>query len=234
MPDFIEALRRRLVELGCPLKQVRRLVREVADHREDLKQTAVAEGLSGADAEARANALLGDPLALAEQLMTALRRSTWWGRHYAVTFCLLPLLVYPVLWALLLLVEMLLEFGLGYRWDAKKIEVAVNNPVTFHHLATAFQWMDYAAIALVALFFCWLARRSAVSFKWMLTACAVCSAIAVITWGKIEPHSFSLGFSMNSHLHMPWFRGVIPFLVAVAMYVFQRRTRRRFQEKVAV
>ena len=234
MPDFIEPLRRRLVELGCPMKQVRRLVREVADHREDLKQTAVAEGLSGADAEARANALLGDPLALAEQLMTALRRSTWWGRHYVVTFSLLPLLVYPVLWALLLLVAMLLEFGLGYRWDAKKIEVAVNNPVTFHHLATAFQWMDYAAIALVALFFCWLARRSAVSFKWMLTACAVCSAIAVITWGKIEPHSFSLGFSMNSHLHMPWFRGVIPFLVAVAMYVFQRRTRRRFQEKVAV
>jgi hypothetical protein len=59
MPDFIEPLRRRLVELGCPRAQVRRLVREVADHREDLKQAAVVEGSSGADAEARANAQLG-------------------------------------------------------------------------------------------------------------------------------------------------------------------------------
>jgi hypothetical protein len=234
MSDFIEPLRRRLVELGCPMKQVRRLVREVADHHEDLKQAAVAEGLSGVDAEARADALLGDPLALAEQLMTALRRSSWWGRHYVVTFGLLPLLVYPVLWALLLLLQMALGFALGYGWNWEKLHAVVNNPIIFHHLATAFQWMDYAAIALVALLFCWLARRAAVKLKWMVTACAVCSAIAVITWGRIEPHSFSLGFSMNSHLHMPWFRGAIPLLVAVAMYVFQRRTRRRFQEKVAV
>ena len=48
MPDFVEPLRRRLVELGCPMAQVRRLSREVADHRDDLKQAAVSEGLSGA------------------------------------------------------------------------------------------------------------------------------------------------------------------------------------------
>ncbi|MGA8493416.1 MAG: hypothetical protein WB711_23545, partial [Terriglobales bacterium] len=114
MPDFIEPLRRRLLELGCPIAQMRRLVREVADHREDLRQAALAEGLSGADAEARANTQLGDPLVLAEQMMVALRRSTWWGRHYVVTFGLLPLLAYPILWALFLLLQMALGFALGY------------------------------------------------------------------------------------------------------------------------
>ncbi|MGD0086219.1 MAG: hypothetical protein ABSC24_03740 [Verrucomicrobiota bacterium] len=234
MPDFIEALRRRLVELGCPLKQVRRLVREVTDHREDLKQAAVAEGLSGADADARANASLGDPLVLAEELMTALRRSSWWGRHFVVTFCLLPLLVYPILWALLLLLQLALGFALGYGWNWEKLHVVVNNPATFHHLATVYQFMDYAAIALVTLLFCWLARRAVVKLKWMVVSCAICSVCAMIWWGRIEPNSFFLGFSLNSHLHMPWFRGVIPLLVVGAVYVCQRRSRQRFQEKIAV
>src|ERR1700690_766269 len=143
MPYFIEPLRRRLVELGCPMKQVRRLVREVADHREDLKHAAVAEGWSGADAEARANAQLGDPLALAEELMAALRRSTWWGRHYVVTFGLLPLLAYPVFWALFLVLELLLVITFGYGWDSKKLDVAADNPVAFHHLLMACHFMDY-------------------------------------------------------------------------------------------
>jgi hypothetical protein len=234
MPDFIEPLRRRLLELGCPLAQVRQLVREVADHREDLRQAALAEGLSGADAEARANTQLGDPLVLAEQMMVALRRSTWWGRHSVVAFGLLPFLAFPVLWVLLLLLEMALGFALSYGWNWKKLHVAVNNPVTFHHLNTVFQFMDYLAIALSTLLFCWLARRSGVSLKWMVSACAVCSLCAVIWWGKIEPHSFFAGFSLNSHLQMPWFRGAIPLLVAGLIYVFQWRTRRRFQEKAAV
>jgi len=234
MRDFIGTLRLRLVELGCPITHVRRMVREVADHREDLEQAAVSEGLSGADAEARADALLGDPLVLAEHLMTALRRSSWWGRHHIVAFCLLPLLAYPILWALLLLCQMALGFALGYGWDLKKLHVAVNNPVTFYHLSMVFQCTDYVAIALVALLFCWLARRSAVSLKWMAISCAICSLAAVITYAKIGPHSFSVGFSMNNHLHMPWFRGAIPLLVAGAVHVFQRRTARRFPEKIAV
>jgi hypothetical protein len=234
MPDYIDTLRGRLVELGCPMKQLRRLVREVADHREDLKQAALTEGLSGADAEARANTQLGDPLVLAEQMMATLRRSSWWGRHYVVTFGLLPLLAYPVLWALFLVLELLLVITLGYGWDSKKLDVATNNPVAFHHLLMACHVVDYLAIALATLLFCWLARRAAVKLKWMAISCALCSLYAVIWYVKIEPHSFFLGFSANSHLAMPWGRGAIPLLVAGAMYFFRRRTARRFREKVAV
>jgi hypothetical protein len=234
VPDFIESLRHRLVELGCPIAQVRRLVREVADHHEDLKQAAISGGLSEADAEARANAQLGDPPVLAEQMMASLRRSSWWGRHYVITFGLLPLLAYPVLWALFLVLELLLVVTLGYGWDSKKLNVVANDPIAFHRLLMACHVVDYLAIALATLLFCWLARRSAVKLKWMAISCAICSLAAVITWVKIEPHSFSLGLSANSRLYMPWYRGAIPLLVAGIMYVVQRRTMRRFQEKVAV
>jgi len=233
MPDFIEPLRRRLVELGCPMKQVRRLVREVADHREDLKQAALAEGLSETEAEARANTSLGDPVLLAEDLMASLRRSTWWGRHHVVAFGLLPLLAYPVLWALLFTLELALEFALGYSWDAKKLQVAVNNPVTFRHLSLALHFMDYAAIASVALLFGRLARRSAVKFKWTVIACAICSVYGLFTWVSFGMHSLSLGFTVSASLVPQWTRAAIPLLVAGAIYILQRRTIRRFREQVA-
>jgi hypothetical protein len=229
MPDFIEPLRRRLVELGCPLAQVRRLVREVADHRDDLKQVAVSEGLSGADAEARANAQLGDPLALADELMTALRRSSWWGRHFVVGFFVVPLLAVPVLWIALLLLQLSLEFTLGFGWDPKNLHAAAGNPVVFRHLVIVIQCANSVSIASITLLFCWLARRAAVGFKWMVTACTICSLYALFVQASIKPHSFEVGVSWTPH----WIDAAIPLLIAGAIYVFQRRTMRRFQEKVA-
>src|ERR1700744_3838460 len=107
-------LSRGLVERESPRTQMRRLVQEVADHREDLIQEARAEGLSGMNAEVYAETRLGDPLTLAQDLMQALRRSSWWGRHYIIGFCWLPLLTVPLLWALLLCLDLCLGFALGY------------------------------------------------------------------------------------------------------------------------
>jgi len=228
-PDFIEQLRHRLLELGCPMVQVRRLVREVADHREDLKQSALLEGLPEADAQVRVNAKLGDPLYLAEQQMAMLRRSSWWGRHFLISFCLLPLLMVPMLWALLLFLDLSLEFALGYGWDEKKLHVAADNPAAFHHLVIAVHCADFVAIALVTLLFCWLARRSAVSFKWMMISCGICSLYALIIWVQIRPHNFAVGVSW----HPQWIRAAIPLLIASAIYGFKRRKPRDFREKLA-
>lgn len=220
MPDFIEQLRRRLLELDCPLTQVRRLVREVADHREDLMRDALAEGLPSLDAEARANAQLGDPLGLAEDLMRSLRQSSWWGRHRVVGFCLLPLLAVPVLWALLLCLDLSAVFAVGYGWDNKKLHAAADNPVAFHHLIMALQGADYLAMTLVTLFFCWLARRSAVTFRWMVTACVICSVYGLFVYTHLKPHFFSFGVYWTPH----WIRAAIPLMVAGAIYAVQKRT----------
>jgi hypothetical protein len=230
MPDFIESLRRRLVELGCPLAQVRRLVREVADHRDDLKQAAVSEGLSGADVEARANAQLGDPLALADCLMAALRQSSWWGRHFVIGFGVLPVLAVPVLWLALLLLQLSLAFTLGFGWDPRKLHAAAANPVVFRHLVIVIQCADSIAIALVTVLFCWLAQRAVVGFKWMVTACAICSLYALFVKGTITPHSFQVSVSWTPH----WIEAAIPLLIAGTICVFQWRTRQRFREKVTV
>ena len=76
---------------------------------------------------------------LAEHLMARCGDRSWWGRHYVVAFGLLPLLVYPVLWALLLVLQMALAFALEYGWNMKKVHVAFNNPVAFHHFTHGFQ-----------------------------------------------------------------------------------------------
>src|SRR6267154_2136298 len=80
----------RLLELGCPVSQARRLVREIADHHEDLKLAALEEGLSETEAELQADNRIGEPVVLAEELAASLRRASWWGRHPFVGFCLLP------------------------------------------------------------------------------------------------------------------------------------------------
>ncbi|MGO8836789.1 MAG: hypothetical protein ACLQAH_19245 [Limisphaerales bacterium] len=221
-------MRRRLVELGCPLAQVRRLVREVADHREDLKQAALSEGLSVADAEACANAQLGDPLALAEQTMTTLRQSSWWGCHSIIGFLVLPLLMAPVLWFLLFCLELSLGFALGYGWDPKKLP-GPNNLAAVHHLTIIVVCAHCIAVALVTLFFCQLAQRAAAGFKWTVTACAICSLYASFSKGTITPHSFQIGFSWTPDL----IAGAIPLLIAGLICIFQRRTRRHFPEQVA-
>src|SRR6476660_6913743 len=88
--SLIKACQRRLFELGCSARDVGRMVHEIADHHQDLEHAALDEGLSKAEAEVRADERIGDPMALAEELARSLRRSSWWGRHPFVSFCLLP------------------------------------------------------------------------------------------------------------------------------------------------
>jgi hypothetical protein len=218
--DFIHQLRFQLVKLGCPAKQVRRLVQEIAEHRDDLKRAAVSEGLSEADAESRANTWLGHPFDLANDLMVAVRRSSWWGRHFFIGFCVLPLLAVPVLWSLLLCLSLSLEFALGYGWNHKKLNVAANNPIAFHHMAIAFNCADYAAISLVTILFCWLARRSAVSPAWLVTACVICSIYTLFIHIHIRPHHVWLNIASKPQ----WFRPAIPLFIAGMIYILRRRT----------
>ncbi len=228
--DFLERLQRRLVDLGCPMAHVRRLVQEVADHREDLKQAALSEGLSESSAEIHADALLGNPLDLAERLALSLRQSSWWGRHLIIGFCLVPLLAVPVLWALLVVLGCWLEFALGYGLNSNRLHMAGDRPESFHHIFLAVHCTDYIAIALVTLLFCWLARRSALGFKWIATSCVICSLCALFVRVTIVPHFFGLSASSSPQ----WIRSAVPLLIAAAMYARRRQTTRCFNESAAV
>ncbi|HVM62766.1 MAG TPA: hypothetical protein VMV72_18035 [Verrucomicrobiae bacterium] len=236
-PKYLAQLRGRLVDLGCPVFQVRRLVREVADHRDDLLRTAVVEGCSASEAEARADGQLGDPLELAERLTAVVRRSSWWGRHSFIGFGLLPVVVIPVLWVLLTGVGIWLEYAVGCGLNDDRLHAAAARPDGFRHICMAINGADYVAIVLVTLLFCWLTYRAAASFKWTVTACVVSALWALFTRVSIQPHNLWLGFWGTWPVHNIWtpqlIRCAVPLLILGVTYAFQRRTAQRFLESAA-
>lgn len=227
--DFIDQLRRRLMDLGCPMVHMRRLVQEVADHREDSKQAALSEGISETAAEIHAETLLGDPRDLAERLVMAVRQSSWWGRHSIIGFCFLPLVAAPVLWGSLMFLGLWLEFAMGYGLNQNRLHIAIDDPGSFRHIVMVVHCVDYLAIALVTLLFCWLARRSALSLKWTLAACVSCSLSAMFSWVSIVPHSLIVGLSSTPQ----WIRFAIPLVIAATIHASRWRTIRSYRENVA-
>ncbi|HEY4416306.1 MAG TPA: hypothetical protein VGO57_11495 [Verrucomicrobiae bacterium] len=229
-PDFIGRLQYRLLELGCPVFQMRHLTRELADHREDLKQAALAEGLTEIEAAAHADSQLGDPRYLAEQKMIMLRQSSWWGRHFIIGFCLLPLLTAPFLWLLFLLGNLALAYFLGYGGNSKKMIAASENPAIFHYMHMGFRLADYLAMAMVALVFCWLARRAAVRFTWLVSACLICSFYSLFLSVEVRPHNFSVGIFLWPH----WLRAAMPLLIVGAVYILRQWSLHKERQKVAI
>ncbi|MGA2543344.1 MAG: permease prefix domain 1-containing protein [Verrucomicrobiota bacterium] len=232
MPEtaVIGQFERRLVELGCPARQARDKARELSDHLADLKQAAMEEGLSEAEAEARAAAQLGEPSGLAERLACIMRQSSWWGRHPVIGFCLLPLFGFVPVWllcgAILAGVLWLTGhiFGPAYLVTVDTAHALALDPKEFLTYSRPLNAMLHgAAIAGMAGLFCWLARRSVSGLKWILTACAVCSFSGAFSWAEIAPDSIGLGWGSSPN----WLGASIPWLVAAAAWMRQRQTVRR-------
>jgi hypothetical protein len=223
----IALFERRLAEFGFRDARLRSCARELREHHEDLKQAALEEGMSEADAEARAEELLGEPYALAAQISAALRRSSWWGRHPVITFCLLPLVGILIMMPLSLGIDALLcrfyfksgEVSLLSETDAG---MALLNAVV---LGT---WCGM--LLLTAVFFCWLARFSACGLKWALMACAVCSFYSCCAGIQLHPHELTLCCGFPPALFHPdwiplnWLPLFVP-LVAAAGEWWRRHQR---------
>jgi len=223
MPDFINRLRWGLLALGCPAPRVHRLVREVADHREDLVEAALAEGWSKAEAEVQAEVRLGNPQQLAEDLMVSQRRASWCGRHRFLAFGVLPLLTFPLLWALILCLNLALGFALGFGWSHSRLRDAADNPTTFHYLAIMVNSAAYVAMAVVAGLFCRLAGRSAAGRNWMWLAGLICTAHSLFIHTYFSPHNFAMTISSQPQ----WIQTLIPLLIFGLAYWNQRRQVRR-------
>ncbi len=208
-----------MLELGCPVDRMQRSVRELADHRRDLIEAAQAKGMPAPTAEAWADAKLGNPQVLAEDLMVSWRQSRWCSRHAFITFGLLPLLMFPMFWALVLFLFLSVEFAVGFGWNHKTLHAAAENPTTFGHLVNAAHGADYAAIALVVLLFCLLGRRSAAGLKWVMLAGLICAAYSLFTCARVAPHYFSIGFTWTPQ----WIRAAIPLSMVGIAYWNRRR-----------
>ena len=237
MPEaaVIAQFERRLVELGCPARRLAEKVRELAEHHEDLRHAALEEGLSEREAGVRADAQLGDPVVLAENALTLLRQSYWWGRHPIIGFCLLPLLgfipawagCWAILWGSCWLLGRV--FGPAYTIDQQMASAFTDDPALFKGYVTpANVGLTLGAVLAVVLAFSWLARRSAAGLKWMLTACAFCSLNSYFGFTDIQPHNVIVGYWFGYGWRSPqWIYAGIPLLVATAIFLGQRRRETR-------
>jgi hypothetical protein len=233
MPDVlaIEQFERRLIELGCPARRLREKVRELGDHYLDLEEAALAEGLSASEAATQATARLGDPVVLAENLILGMRRASWWGRHPFIGFCLLPMLVFIFVWLGCLggLVGMCrLEgwiFGPAYSFDEAAMAAFQGNATVFNEFVKPLKTgLDVVSCVLLTLGFCWLARRSAMGWKWMVATCAACFAASQIFWSSIEPHNLTVGLRWG----LRGWPGSMPLIIGVAVFLYQRGWEKRF------
>lgn len=179
-PSPIARLQRRLLELGCPPKATRRIVRETAEHYEDLQRAALAQGATPEQAVAQATEQLGDPQQLAERHVEVLRNSSWFARYAIVTFGIIPGA------AMLGLGLFCLYFG-GSRF-------IWSDPWGFFrtHAVWAFPCMKgllwgsvLMATAALALGFCWCAQRCGVKRRWMWVAAGVLVAHGLFV--QIQP-----------------------------------------------
>lgn len=194
----IEQFRRRLEDLGCPPRPLRERVRELSDHFEDLKQAALEEGLSETAAEVRASEVLGNPVMLADQLVMAMRRSSWTGRHPVLAFCLLPFFVFPLLW----ITSGAAGFGLmrlfitAGEWNVLTSDRAATEeilrPLVMTHV--------HAVMGLTAILFCLLAWRSVLGIKWSVIAGGTCALQSYLFFINLGVRSFSVGYHVGSQI----------------------------------
>jgi hypothetical protein len=223
----LQQIERRLTELACPPALLRRKLRELAEHHEDLKHDALEDGLSDTDAEARADDRLGEPFALASQLAAALRQASWWGRHPVVGFVLLPPFAVIALYVLFLYAE----FGLGRIFYTEKQLGAFSEAETsLKYCQLTVQWTYYVAVFSAAIGFSIFARRVVTGFTWTCVACFMCALHAALFFVKLAPHNITFGFTSDLH----WLAALLPLGVAALLWLKLRRDAGRFPPLPAV
>lgn len=224
---FLPALRQQLAVRGCPQPAARRILREAAEHLEDLEAAARSAGRANPAAEAAGQ--LGDPAVLAERHVSALRHTSWWGRHPLVGLGLLPFVAGPVLWMALLGAGMgggaWLVIQLGFGGSSNAFSLAAGHPAVFPWLWVGTRMIDVAALALVTQLFCWRARRAALDRRWLLLVGTVLCLQGLWLVTRLQPHEVSILFALPRGLlgQFDWARAAIPLLITALHWAGARQ-----------
>ena len=190
---------RRLARHGLPSAHIERMMRELADHWEDLRLAAMESGLSETAAAAEADLKLGRPEQLAARLIAGFRANSWLGRHPVAALCVAPLLFPPLLMGMVVLP---LYWLLGaFSSSPSGYILEQFNP----HLVTGSLWAAYyAAIVGSVLWLCWRVWSSGLGIRWVMAMCSWCALAALLRYFEANPnnHRIVVGFTFPYQLNI--------------------------------
>lgn len=198
-----EALAESLLKAGIAPRHVRRYVRELDEHLDDLTAEQRASGYEGEDAALRARARLGDDSELAQAMLEQPGMKSWATRMPWLVFLLLP----PVLTAVIGLALYAAVYFIGY--GAARINALLPLPESglegFSTAAmTAVQVLAAPAMAALLVL---LAQRQRLKPVWPLLGIALLLSLTPLFTAHVDPHhNLQLGYGM-----------VIPVRLSVAM-----------------
>lgn len=223
MPQPFDSLAETLLRTGVAPRHVRRYVRELEEHLDDLIAMQNERGYDGEDATLRARALLGSDEELADAMSTRPEFRALAARAPWLVFGLTP----PLLVILLLAGEGLMMLGVwallpGYHRVA---------PEWLHQLAATWGLLaNLAAGPLAAVFLTVVAVNQRAPWRWPLFAVcftALFSAFTVFVirlprHGKLGEIGLGLG-SDNSTLWQNFGRFGLTMMIVLAAYALLRR-----------
>jgi hypothetical protein len=177
-PDTaLDAVRASLLRQGAPAAYVGRLVGELADHRADVVDELVRAGATPADAAHAADERMGEPDAVADAACAALRRGSFVWRHRVLVLVILPVVLLPVMWAVVL--------GLG-AWAAGILSPSFHPGATLPRSRALLGWAcdacGHVMPAVAAVAFYGLARRRCCGRAWAWTPGVLLAGIGSVTF----------------------------------------------------
>lgn len=218
-----EALRRG----GIAPRHVRRIIRELDEHRDDLLAELQSQGLPAAENEAEATRRLGSDSAIIASALARSELKSWARRWPWLAFAALPLIALPMLivvalFALSLLVEFA-QHRLG------------NGPVidSLHGFAAAFvASILWLLPPLCAAGCCVYALRRHAPLLWPIIGVVLVSLLgatvnASIDWPSAASQgALTAGFGFSTEtLSGPSIRAAVTLLVALTPYIYVWRRR---------
>jgi hypothetical protein len=218
-------LARQLLQGGVGRRHVRRALRELADHREDLVARLLAAGQEHGDAVRDARQILGDRAVLAAQMIARPELRSRARRFAWLLFGLAPLPLFCVGALLAMFAAAAVFEGLNFLLDLPRMTetqvMAIGRPLLL--------WIVPCCVGLLL---SWLAVRHWVPVYWPLCAVAIIASCSGLTFWTEAGGVTTVGFGM-----LPRFRSPLPeylrmftlFCVLGTAYLWRRRAHiRRF------
>ena len=191
---------------GMPPSRIHRVTRELAEHWEDIHAAALRNGVSATEAAVEADARLGQADQLAANIIDAMRRSSWFGRHPVLALCVLSFLLAPVLMAALAFPLALLDKWIHFtQWGA-----AGNQPNVY--VITGTLWFLHYTTMIASLL--WIGFRvwtAGLGRNWVLAICAWCALAALLRYFDADPVKRNVVMSLT----FPWRLNVHTAIVLV-------------------